>query len=159
MKNLDCESSIPLSIKKRRESNLKNTLKFILADQTIELLYISFPYVLKNLNRVLTRYCQLALDGENFYNSDAKGIDAWVELPNKGKFVIKFPIPNELYSEDVFNHSRWSGNGSILGFGEEVIMDYFFPYLIRYVSQNYDNLTEEDKAILLNPYDWDFGPS
>ncbi|PHZ58999.1 hypothetical protein CRG86_015620 [Photobacterium leiognathi] len=56
---------------------------------------------MKNLNRVLTRYCQLALDGENFYSSDAKGIDAWVELPNNGKFVIKFPIPNELYSEEV----------------------------------------------------------
>lgn len=159
MKSFDCDSSIPLSIKKRRESNLKNALHFILSDQTIELLNISFPYVLKNVNRVLDRYCQLAIDGENFYSSDAKRIDAWVQLPNKVQFIIKFPIPNELYSEEVFNHSRWSSNGSILGLGEEVLMDYFFPYLISYVSRKYVDLTEADKAILLNPYEWELGSS
>ncbi|HIF9093757.1 TPA: hypothetical protein ACX6NR_002731 [Photobacterium damselae] len=148
-----------LTEKNNRENYLKNALRFIFSDEAIQLLTISFPYVAKNLNHVLNRYCQLALDGVDFYSMDSKTVDAWVQLPQLGQFVIKFPIPNELYNEERFNNSRWSGDGSITGLGEKVVTDYFFPYLINYVSRQHENLTEADMAILLSPYSWEFGPS
>lgn len=148
-----------LAAKRQREVNLQNALSFILSDESISLLSISFPYVLMSLDRVLNRYCELALDGASFYNSDVKSVDAWVQLPEKGQFVVKFPIPNNLYNEETFNNSRWSGNGSIAGLGEEIIIDYFFPYLISYVSRKLDNVTDSDVAMLLLPYAWEFGPS
>ncbi|AWK84719.1 hypothetical protein [Photobacterium damselae] len=148
-----------LTEKNNRENYLKNALRFIFSDEAIQLLTISFPYVAKNLNHVLNRYCQLALDGVDFYSMDSKTVDAWVQLPQLGQFIIKFPIPNELYNEERFNNSRWSGDGSITGLGEKVVTDYFFPYLINYVSRQHENLTEADMAIILSPYSWEFGPS
>ncbi len=148
-----------LTAKNNRENYLKNALRFVFSDKSIQFLTISFPYVASNLDHVLNRYCQLALDGVDFYSMDSKKVDAWVQLSQLGQFVIKFPIPDELYNEERFNNSRWSGDGSIAGLGEEVITDYFFPYLINYVSRKHENLTEADLAILLSPYSWEFGPS
>ncbi|MFM5063291.1 hypothetical protein ACEUBE_19240 [Aeromonas veronii] len=148
-----------LTAKESRENHLKNALRFVFSDESITLLTISFPYVAKNLDHVLNRYCQLALDSVDFYSLDSKKVDAWVQLPQLGTFVIKFPIPRELYNEERFNNSRWCGNGSIAELGEEVIIDYFFPYLIDYVSKSHKNLNEEDLNILLSPYSWEFGPS
>jgi hypothetical protein len=141
-----------------REKNLRNGLSFILSDTAIQTLGHAFPSAVRDMELILKRYCSLSLDGSDFYGYESKRVDAWVNLKNRGQFVIKFPIPKNLYQEETFNNVRF-GKGYIPDFGEEVINSYFFPYLISYVSRTYFDLSENEVVTLVLPHSWEIGPS
>lgn len=146
------------SIKESREQNLKNGLKFIFSNDAIQAIAILTPEKINNMELILSRFCSLTLDQADFYENDSKRVDAWVNLENEKKFIIKFPIPKNLYDEKIFNDIRF-GSDSISNLGNDIIDSYFYPYLIRYVSQQYETITKNDIVTLLSPHSWEIGPS
>ncbi|WP_218104337.1 hypothetical protein, partial [Methylophaga muralis] len=87
----------------------------------------------------------------------SKRIDAWVELENIKQFVVKFPIPEGLFDEEVFSEIRF-GRKTISSLGSAVLHNYFLPYLMLYVAKNYNSFSKDDSYTVLSVL-WEIGPS
>lgn len=140
-----------------REKTLRNGLKFIFSDEAIKGFSNLDSAIYNNLDIVLSRFCSLVIDREDFYTPSSKRVDAWVELENVKPFIVKFPIPEELFDEDVFSKIRFGG-ATISSLGSAVIQQYFLPYLIFYVAKGYSSFSKDDPYTVLSVL-WEIGPS
>ncbi len=140
-----------------REKILQDGLRFILSDEAIKAFQNLDVTIYNNFDVVLSRFCSLVVDREDFYASDSKMIDAWIELEKIKQFVIKFPIPKDLFDEEVFSEIR-IGRKTISSLGSTVIHNYFLPYLILYVAKNYNSFSKDDPYTVLSVL-WELGPS
>lgn len=140
-----------------REKILQDGLRFILSDEAIKAFQNLDSTIYNNFDVVLSRFCSLVVDREDFYASDSKRIDAWIELENIKQFVVKFPIPENLFDEEAFSEIR-IGKKTISTLGSSVIHNYFLPYLIFYVAKNYSSFSKDDPYTVLSVL-WEVGPS
>lgn len=140
-----------------RESLLRDGLRFIFSDEAIKGAGSLDSSIYNNLEVVISRFCSLAVDSENFYTPNCKKIEAWIELDNIKKFIIQFPIPDHMYDENIFSEIRF-GKKTISGFGSEIINQYFLPYLILYISKNYSSISKDDAYRVLSVL-WEVGPA
>lgn len=140
-----------------RERILQDGLRFILSDEAIKAFQNLDGTIYNNFDVVLSRFCSLVVDREDFYESDSKGIDAWIDLEKINKFVVKFPIPKDLFDEEAFSEIRF-GKKTISNFGSSVIHNYFLPYLILYVAKNYSSFSKDDSYTVFSVL-WEVGPS
>jgi hypothetical protein len=145
------------SIHGDREKILREGLRFILSDEAIRAFRNLDSTIYNNFDVVLSRFCSLVVDQEDFYAADVKRIDAWIELEKIKQFVVKFPIPEELFDEEIFSDIRF-GKKTISSLGSEVIHNYFLPYLMLYVAKRYDSFSKDDPYALLSVI-WNIGPS
>lgn len=140
-----------------REQILRDGLRFFLSDEAIK----AFPNldrtIYNNLDLVLSRYCSLVIDREDLYAPSSKRVDAWIELENIKQFIVKFPIPEDFFDEDVFSEIRF-GSATISKLGSAVIQQYFLPYLIFYVAKEYSSFSKDDSYTVLSVL-WEIGPS
>lgn len=140
-----------------RENILQNGLRFFLSDEAIKAFQNLDSTISNNLDLVLSRFCSLVIDREDFYAANSKRVDAWVELENIKPFIVKFPIPEDLFDEDIFSEIRFGG-ATISSLGSEVIQQYFLPYLIFYVAKDYSSFSKNDSYTVLSVL-WEMGPS
>jgi len=140
-----------------REKILRNGLRFFLSDEAIKAFPNLDSTIYNNLDLVLSRYCSLVVDREDFYEPSSKKVDAWVELENIKPFIVKFPIPEDLYDEGVFSEIRF-GSATISKLGSAVIQKYFLPYLMLYVANEYSSFSKDDSYTVLSVL-WEIGPS
>lgn len=140
-----------------REKILRNGLRFFLSDEAIRAFPNLDSTIYNNLDLVLSRYCSLVIDREDFYAPSSKRVDAWIELESIKPFIVKFPIPEDLYDEDVFSEIRF-GSATISKLGSAVILQYFLPYLILYVAKEYSSFSKDDSYTVLSVL-WEIGPS
>ncbi len=140
-----------------REKILQDGLRFILSDEAIRAFQNLDGTIYNNFDVVLSRFCSLVVDREDFYASDSKKVDAWIQLEKIKQFVVKFPIPEGLLDEEVFSEIRF-GSKTISSLGSSIIHNYFLPYLILYVAKNYDLFSKEDTYTVLSVL-WEVGPS
>lgn len=140
-----------------REKILQNGLRFFLSDEAIKAFQNLDSTIYNNLDLVLSRFCSLVIDREDFYAPSSKRVDAWVELENIKQFIVKFPIPEDLFDEDVFSEIRF-GRATISSLGSVVIQQYFLPYLIFYVAKDYSSFSKNDSYTVLSVL-WEIGPS
>lgn len=145
------------SIHGDRENILKNGLRFFLSDEAIKAFPNLDSTIYNNLDSVLSRFCTLVIDREDFYAPGSKRVDAWIELENIKPFVVKFPIPEELFDEAVFSEISF-GRATISKLGSAVIQQYFLPYLIFYVAKEYSSFSKDDSYTVLSVL-WEIGPS
>ncbi|MBE0440442.1 MAG: hypothetical protein IBX57_11965 [Gammaproteobacteria bacterium] len=139
------------------ERLLQDGFRFILSDGAIRAFRNLDSAIFDNFDAVLSRFCSLVVDGEDFYASDSEKIDAWIELEKIKQFVVKFPIPQDLFDKEVFSEIRFGGK-NISSLGSAVIHNYFLPYLILYVAKNYDSFSKDDPYTVLSVL-WKVGPS
>ncbi|AFY61203.1 hypothetical protein [Synechococcus sp. PCC 6312] len=140
-----------------REKILQDGLRFILSDEAISAFQNLDSAIYNNFDVILSRFCSLVVDREDFYTSDSKEIDAWIDLEKIKPFVVKFPIPEGLFNEEVFSEIRY-GRKTISSLGSTVIHNYFLPYLILYVAGKYDSFSKDDLYSVLSVL-WEVGPS
>jgi hypothetical protein len=146
-----------LSVHGDREKILRNGLRFFLSDEAIKAFPNLDSTIYNNLDLVLSRYCSLVIDREDFYAPGSKWVDAWVELENIKPFIVKFPIPEDLYDEDAFSEIRF-GSTTISKLGNAIIQQYFLPYLMLYVAKEYSSFSKDDSYTVLSVL-WEIGPS
>jgi hypothetical protein len=140
-----------------REKVLQDGLRFILSDEAIKAFINLDSTIYDNFDVVLSRFCSLVVDREDFYASDSKKIDARIDLKKIKQFVVKFPIPESLFDEEVFSEIRF-GKKTISSLGSAVIHSYFLPYLILYVAKNYNSFSKDDPYKVFSVL-WEVGPS
>ena len=140
-----------------REKILQNGLRFFLSDEAIKAFPNLDSTIYNNLDLVLSRFCSLVVDREDLFAPSAKRVDAWVELESIKPFIVKFPIPEDLFDEDVFSEIRF-GRATISKLGSAIIQQYFLPYLIFYVAKEYDSFSKDDTYTVLSVL-WEIGPS
>jgi len=140
-----------------REKNLKNGLEFMLSKESIQGFNNFSPQIYNNFDDIMSRFFELVIDKKDYYTENSKRIDAWIPLKNVKQFVVKFPIPSELFNEKEFSDIRYS-NKTITSLGDEILLKYFLPYLIFYISINYDKL-EPDDAYTIFSVLWEIGLS
>lgn len=140
-----------------REVLLKNGLKFLLSNESIQAFKNFNADIYNNFDTIIFRFCSLVIDKDDFYTNNSKKIDAWIELENIKQFIIKFPIPVELLDDKVFSDIRF-GQKTISALGNEVMHSYFLPYLILYIARNYRSITKEDTYRIFSVV-WEIGPS
>ncbi len=140
-----------------REEILKNGLKFMLSKESIQGFNNFSSKIYNNFDDIMSRFFELVIDRKDYYAQDTKGVDAWIELDNIKQFVVKFPIPAKKFDERKFSEVRY-GDKTITTLGDEVLLNYFLPHLIYYVSINYDNLSTDDAYKIFSVV-WEVGPS
>ena len=140
-----------------REESLRNGLNFMLSKESIQGFNNISPKIYSNFDDIMSRFFELVIDRKNYYTENSKKVDTWIQLENINQFVVKFPIPNELFDETKFSDVRY-GSKTITSLGDEVLLKYFLPYLIFYVSINYDKIQPEDAYTIFSVL-WEIGPS